>query len=50
VPGLLHFCGRLHERGVRFVREPTDAGFGIMAMVADPDGNVVALWDDKAPE
>jgi predicted enzyme related to lactoylglutathione lyase len=35
---------------VRFVREPTDAGFGIMAMVADPDGNVVALWDDKAPE
>jgi hypothetical protein len=30
VPDLLNFC-RLHERGVRFVAEPTRQGFGIMA-------------------
>ena len=23
VPGLLHYCGMLHQRGVRFVSEPT---------------------------
>lgn len=50
VPDLLDFCSRLHERGVRFVAEPTQQGFGIMAMVADPDGNVFALWEDKIPE
>ena len=50
VPDLLHFCGVLHERGVRFVKEPTRAGFGVMAMIADPDGNVFALWDPKVPE
>lgn len=46
VPGLLHFCGVLHDRGVRFVNEPTKADFGIMAMIADPDGNVFALWEE----
>ena len=50
VPDLLHFCGVLHERGVHFVKEPTRAGFGVMAMIADPDGNVFALWDPKVPE
>jgi lactoylglutathione lyase len=50
VPDLLDFCARLHERGVRFVAEPTQQAFGIMAMVADPDGNVFALWEDKIPE
>lgn len=50
VPDLLHHCGLLHERGVRFVQEPTQAGFGVMAMIADPDGNVMALWDDRLPE
>ena len=50
VPDLLHFCGVLHERGVRFVKEPTRTGFGVMAMIADPDGNVFALWDPKVPE
>lgn len=50
VPGLLHYCGQLHDRGVRFVREPTRASFGIMAMVADPDGNVFALWEDAPAE
>lgn len=50
VENLLHFCGELHEQGVRFVREPTRMGFGVMAMVADPDGNVLALWDHEVPE
>ncbi|HET6797645.1 MAG TPA: VOC family protein [Gemmatimonadales bacterium] len=50
VPDLLHYCGMLHERGVRFVTEPTQQTWGIMAMVADPDGNMLALWEDKLPE
>lgn len=45
VDGLLHFCGHLHARGVRFHREPTQQSWGIMAMVEDPDGNVMALWE-----
>ena len=50
VPGLLHYCGVLHERGVRFVSEPTRMDWGVMAMIADPENNVFALWDDSAPE
>jgi lactoylglutathione lyase len=50
VPDLLHFCGLLHDRGVRFVVEPTRQAWGVMAMIADPDGNVMALWQDKVPE
>lgn len=50
VENLLDFCERLHQRGVKFVTEPTQQGFGIMAMVADPDGNVLALWEEKLPE
>jgi lactoylglutathione lyase len=50
VPDLLHFCGVLHDRGVRFLAEPTQQSWGIMAMVSDPDGNVLALWEDKMPE
>ena len=50
VPDLLHYCGELHERGVRFMSEPTQQSWGIMAMVADPDGNVLALWEDRLPE
>lgn len=50
VPDLLHYCGQLHERGVRFVAEPTQQSWGIMAMVADPDGNVLALWEDRLPQ
>lgn len=49
VPDLLHYCGELHQRGVRFVAEPTQQAWGIMAMVADPDGNVLALWEDVLP-
>lgn len=50
VEDLLAYCERLHARGVRFITEPTQQGFGIMALVADPDGNVLALWEDKPPE
>lgn len=50
VPDLLHFCGQLHDRRVRFIAEPTQQEWGIMAMVADPDGNVLALWEDRLPE
>ena len=49
VPDLLHFCGILHDRGVRFVTEPTKQSWGVMAMIADPDGIVMALWDDTVP-
>lgn len=50
VSGLLHYCGELHERGVQFVAEPTQQAWGIMAMIADPDGNMLALWEDRLPE
>jgi lactoylglutathione lyase len=50
VPSLLEFCSRLGELGVRFVAEPTQQSFGVMAMVADPDGNVLALWEDNVSE
>ncbi len=50
VPQLLHFAGMLHEKGVTFVKEPTKMPFGVMAMIADPDGNRFALWDDEVPE
>jgi hypothetical protein len=40
----------LHDRGVRFTTEPTQQSWGIMAMIADPDGNVLALWEDKTPD
>jgi predicted enzyme related to lactoylglutathione lyase len=50
VPDLLHYCGVLHDRGVRFLTEPTQQAWGIMAMISDPDGNVLALWEDKMPE
>jgi predicted enzyme related to lactoylglutathione lyase len=49
VPGLLHFCGVLHERGGRFVSEPTRMEWPVMAMIADPEANIFALWDDSAP-
>ncbi|NOT10010.1 MAG: VOC family protein [Gemmatimonadales bacterium] len=49
VPGLLHFSGTLHDRGVKFLTEPTKMSWGVMAMIADPEGNVFALWDDEVP-
>ncbi len=50
VPGLVHYCGVLHERGVRFISEPTQMSWGIMAMIADPEDNVFALWEDRMPD
>ncbi len=50
VADLLHYCGDLHARGIRFITEPTQQPWGIMAMVADPDGNILALWEDRVPE
>lgn len=50
VEDLLEYCERLHQRGVRFITEPTQQNFGIMALVADPDGNTIALWEDKVPD
>ena len=47
VPGLLHYCGQLHDRGVRFVAEPTQQTWGVMAMIADPDNNILALWEEQ---
>lgn len=50
VERILEYCERLHEREVRFIAEPTRQSFGVMAMIADPDGNVLALWDDHLPD
>jgi lactoylglutathione lyase len=50
VTDLLHYCGQLHDRNVRFITEPTQQSWGIMAMVADPDGNILALWEDRLPQ
>lgn len=49
VPDLLDYCDGLRRRGVRFLNEPTQQPWGIMAMIADPDGNVFALWEDLTP-
>ena len=47
VPNLLDVCSKLGEQGVKFAAEPTQQGFGIMALVTDPDGNIMALWEDN---
>lgn len=44
---LVGLCMKLVERGVGLLAEPQQQGFGMMAMVADPDGNVLALWEDN---
>lgn len=40
----------LAAREISFLTEPVQQGFGMMAMVADPDGNVLALWEDNVTE
>ena len=42
-------CDALRARGVTIVAEPSQTAFGVMALVADPDGNVLALWEDRFP-
>jgi lactoylglutathione lyase len=49
IHGIHEYCERLHARGVRFITEPSRQSFGVMAMIADPDGNVFAVWDDRLP-
>lgn len=41
---ILGLCERLHEANVTFRAEPTRQSWGIMALVEDPDANVLALW------
>lgn len=50
VRDLVGLRAELAERGYPFLTEPVQQGFGMMAMVADPDGNVVALWEDNVTE
>jgi lactoylglutathione lyase len=50
VPDLLQYCDELQRQGVRFTAAPSQQSWGIMAMVADPDGNVLALWEDRLPD
>ncbi len=50
VVGLLAACERMAAAGVTFITPPTQQEFGIMAMVADPDGNIMALWEDNTAE
>jgi lactoylglutathione lyase len=47
---LVAVCESLRARGTTVVAEPSRTAFGIMALVADPDGNVIALWEDKFPD
>jgi predicted enzyme related to lactoylglutathione lyase len=51
VPGILEYCSDLLDAGVTFVAEPTRQEWGIMALIADPDGNKIALWEElEAPK
>jgi len=36
---------RLLDLKVPFKAEPTEQSWGIMAVIADPDGNTIALWE-----
>lgn len=47
VQDLIGLRAELASRGVSLLTEPVQQGFGMMAMVADPDGNVLALWEDN---
>ena len=50
VPALLDYCSGLMDWGVTFVQEPTQQAWGVMAMIADPDGNRIALWQPPVEE
>lgn len=50
VKDLVGLRAELMERDVSLLTEPVQQGFGMMAMVADPDGNVLALWEDNMTE
>jgi catechol 2,3-dioxygenase-like lactoylglutathione lyase family enzyme len=50
VEDLVGLRADLGMRGISLLTEPVQQGFGRMAMVADPDGNVLALWEDNTTE
>ena len=50
VDDLLALSSKLLAEGVTFLAEPAQQGFGMMAMVKDPDGNVMALWEDNVSQ
>ena len=50
VVDLLALSSKLLAEGVSFLAEPAQQGFGMMAMVKDPDGNVMALWEDNVSQ
>ncbi len=50
VADLVATRAELQARDIAFLTEPVQQGFGLMAMVADPDGNVLALWEDNVSE
>lgn len=50
VDDLVGLRATLAEHGVSLLTEPVQQGFGMMAMIADPDGNVLALWEDNVTE
>jgi predicted enzyme related to lactoylglutathione lyase len=47
VSDLVGLRSDLTARGISLLTEPVQQGFGMMAMVSDPDGNVLALWEDN---
>jgi predicted enzyme related to lactoylglutathione lyase len=50
VSDLVRLRSDLTARGISLLTEPVQQGFGMMAMVSDPDGNVLALWEDNMTE
>lgn len=46
IPNILDYCSDLLDAGVTFISEPTRQAWGIMALIADPDGNRIALWEE----
>jgi predicted enzyme related to lactoylglutathione lyase len=50
VSDLVGLRSDLTARGISLLTEPVQQGFGMMAMVSDPDGNVLALWEDNVTE
>lgn len=63
VPREIHVCGCIHTfqvadvealhakfsaSGVRFLKPPQKLFWGYGAEIADPDGHVIRLWDEKS--
>ena len=48
--GMLDYCSKLMDAGVKFVQEPTQQSWGMMAIIADPDGNRLALWQPPSAD